>query len=83
MKTDLYTKIVLTIIAVALTVNLLKGSATPAQADGRHYVSVPLNADGSLNVTIKNTQDVMKVSISDIAPYAFRNVTPLEVKVRN
>ncbi|MFD0763705.1 hypothetical protein ACFQZI_02485 [Mucilaginibacter lutimaris] len=32
MKTDLYTKIILTIIAVALTLNLAKSSITPAMA---------------------------------------------------
>jgi len=33
MKTDIYTKIILTNIAIALTVNLIKGSITPAMAD--------------------------------------------------
>ncbi len=36
MKTDLYTKVILTIIAVALTLNLVKSSITSAMADGKN-----------------------------------------------
>jgi len=80
MKTDTYTKIVLTVIAVALTLNLIKGSATPAMADSKHYVSLPLNADGTISVTIKKAEAPMEVKISDVDAYAFRNVSPIRVK---
>jgi hypothetical protein len=82
MKTDLYTKVILTIIAIALTANLLKGSITPAMADSKRYVSVPLNADGSLNVNIVKANAPMEVKIEDIDYYAFRHVEPLKVKVQ-
>ena len=52
MKTDLYTKIILTIIAVVLTLNLVKGSITPAMADNKKYVTLPANEDGTINVRI-------------------------------
>ena len=42
MKTDAYTKIVLTIIALALTANLIKGSITPAMADSKKYATIPI-----------------------------------------
>lgn len=69
MKTDLYTKIILTIIAVALTINLFKGTVTHAMADNKRYISVPLNADGTMDVRIK-----------DVDQYAFKNIYPIPVK---
>ncbi|MDB4925377.1 hypothetical protein [Mucilaginibacter sp.] len=80
MKTDTYTKIVLTIIAIALTANLFKGIITPAVADSRHYVSIPLNADGTINVNVKHADGPMDVKIKDVDPYAFRNVSPIPVR---
>lgn len=52
MKTDLYTKIILTIIAVALTVNLFKGTISTAKADDKNYVKMPVNANGTVDVRI-------------------------------
>jgi hypothetical protein len=56
MKTDLYTKIVLTVIALALTVNVLKGFfSTPAQAavtGNKRVVELPVNQDGMVNVNV-------------------------------
>jgi hypothetical protein len=82
MKTDLYTKIVLTVIAVALSANLIKGFITPAKADNRKFVSVPVNADGSINVNIKKSSETMDVKIVDFDRYAFFHVSPIEVKVK-
>ncbi|WP_316744998.1 hypothetical protein [Pedobacter antarcticus] len=69
MKTDLYTKIVLTIIALALTINLFKESITPAMAAGaKPTVMVPLNADGTIDVNVvKMPRDVIDVNIQEIA----------------
>lgn len=69
MKTDLYTKIVLTIIALALTINLFKESITPAMAAGaKPTVMVPLNADGTIDVNVvKMPRDVINVNIEKIA----------------
>jgi len=58
MKTDKYTKIVLTVIAFVLTANLIKGSLTPAIADGKHYATVPLNPDGSITVKLVQSEVV-------------------------
>lgn len=82
MKTDLYTKIVLTVIAVSLSANLVKSLITPAMADSRKFVSVPVNADGSINVNIKKSDETMDVKIVDIDRYAFFHVSPIEVKVK-
>lgn len=52
MKTDLYTKIILTIIAVVLTINLFKGTIGTAKADDKNYVKMPVNANGTVDVRI-------------------------------
>ena len=92
MKTDSYTKIVLTIIAVCLLINILEklelfpkayAGATTAKAvtplpDPSRYGLIPLNEDGSINVTMKTvspmdvnitgirTSDDLKVNVSGI-----------------
>jgi hypothetical protein len=58
MKTDLYTKVILTIIAVALTLNLIKSSITRAMADNKKYVTLPVNPDGSINVNINKMNEL-------------------------
>jgi predicted component of type VI protein secretion system len=83
MKTDAYTKIVLTIIAVALTANLLKGFIMPANAAAKNYVTLPVNADGSINVKIKGMTDPMDVNIANCSRDAFFNAEPIPVKVTN
>lgn len=82
MKTDLYTKIVLTVIAVVLTVNLLKSSITPAMADSKKYAAVPVNADGSINVKLIKGNSTIDVNIESIEGSAFNYVEPLEVKIK-
>ncbi|HTD97763.1 MAG TPA: hypothetical protein VK668_00675 [Mucilaginibacter sp.] len=81
MKTDLYTKILLTIIAVALSANVVKGFfITPVKADNRNFVSIPVNPDGTINVKIKNSE-TMDVKITAIDSRAFYYAEPLHVKV--
>jgi hypothetical protein len=82
MKTDLYTKIVLTVIAAALTANLVKSSITPAMADNKHYVNVPVNADGSINVKIVKSDGPMDVRVKEVDSRAFFYVEPIPVKVK-
>jgi predicted component of type VI protein secretion system len=81
MKTDLYTKAILTIIAEALTLNLVKSSITPAMADTKKYVALPVNSDGSINVNINKTDNPMDVNIKNVESGAFYYVTPISVKV--
>ena len=81
MKTDLYTKIILTVIAVTLTVNLFKSSITPAMADTKKYITLPANPDGSINVNINKVNETMDVNIKSVDRGAFYYVTPIPVKV--
>lgn len=81
MKTDTYTKVVLTIIAVALSANFLKGMITPAKADAKNYVTLPVNADGTVNVRIKQMPETMDVNITNCERDAFTNAQPIAVKV--
>jgi hypothetical protein len=76
MKTDLYTKIILTLIALVLTINLFKGFfTTQAQAAGnnRRMVEVPVNPDGTIDVNI--------VSINDNS-WSFQNSAPIPVVIK-
>ncbi|RFZ83394.1 hypothetical protein DYU05_14775 [Mucilaginibacter terrenus] len=82
MKTDLYTKVILTIIAIALTVNLFKSSITPAMAETKKYATVPVNADGSINVRISKADGPMEVELKKVDNWAFYYTPPIAVKVK-
>ena len=81
MKTDRYTKIILTVIAACMVINMLEKidiipqayanepAIKPALMDeARAYGLVPLNKDGSINVSLKNTAP-MDVNIAGIRTY--------------
>jgi hypothetical protein len=67
MKTDYYTKTVLTIIAFCLVVLILQGGITKVHAGDAtfkpNYALVPLNPDGSINVHIKSFDSEQEVVI--------------------
>lgn len=79
MKTDRYTKIVLTIIAACLVINILEkidimpkayaNSTDNTVPTGSNYAVVPVNEDGSINVTLKAAApmdvNLVKISTSD------------------
>ncbi|MBH8557483.1 hypothetical protein [Hymenobacter negativus] len=74
MKTDLYTKTVLTIIAACLVVLVMKevklipeavAAAPMLPVAGRNYGLVPVNADGSVTVRFQ-TREAMPVNIVGI-----------------
>ncbi len=72
MKNDLYFKVILTIIAVALCVlaiqnTQLVNTAQAGTASGMmNYGLVPLNDDGSVDVNIKSSDTYMKVDLRKI-----------------
>ncbi|GGG34646.1 hypothetical protein GCM10011344_39280 [Dokdonia pacifica] len=79
MKTDLYTKSILTVIAVALSIIVLKDIAIIPQAHAgsthtdipvvnSNYGLVPVNEDGSINVRLVNTEQ-LDVNIKNIDTY--------------
>lgn len=84
MKLDLYTKGVLTVIAICLTINVLKDldiipKAYAAETKpnienksnllpNKNYGLIPVNADGTIDVNIKSSS-VMKVDISTISTW--------------
>jgi hypothetical protein len=94
MKTDIYTKTVLTIIAICLVVLALgNGGFIPeAQAEIKSkpkYVMVPINADGSINVrvvSIAGHQNVVVAGWKDTlndSDYAVKNIENNPVPVQN
>jgi hypothetical protein len=76
MKTDFYTKAVLTVIAACLSIIVLKqvdiipnahAESTKNELNSNvNYGLVPLNADGSIDVNIKSNSSTMDVNIVDI-----------------
>ena len=84
MKTDLYTKSVLTIIAscllilVAVHLEIIpaanaKGSLS-SNGNPLNYGLVPLNADGTIDVNIKSSSYNVKVEVADITTYDKLNI---------
>ena len=79
MKVDTYTKIILTVIAVVLTINLLKGMITPAMAANK-VVSLPINPDGSITVKLAQS-DVIDVRLRGIDESPSLHWEAIKVKV--
>ena len=76
MKTDRYTKIILTVIAACLVINILNSIDVIPKAyansnnkeniiPNTNYAMIPVNEDGSINVTLKSNarMDVNLVGI--------------------
>jgi hypothetical protein len=82
MKVDLYTKSILTVISICLTINVLKdfdfipkayaGENKPNLENklnlspNKNYGLIPVNADGTIDVNIKSSSE-MDVNISNIS----------------
>ena len=84
MKLDLYSKCVLTVIAICLTINVLKDFEIMPKAyageikpnienkqnllPNKNYGLIPVNADGTIDVNIKSSTE-MKVDIATISSW--------------
>ena len=86
MKTDMYTKAVLTIIALCLSVIVIKDLEIIPKAHAAdnaitsvpiNYAAIPINEDGSINVRFANTE-TLDVNIREIDTY-----DELRVDLRN
>lgn len=74
MKNDLYLKMVLTVIALCLLVNVFRdvdiipklNAANPDQGFEKNYVRMPVNPDGSINVRIISGGETMKVELDRV-----------------
>ena len=80
MKTDFYTKGILTVIAGALIVlafenmDLTKANAAKSVSG---FATVPVNPDGSINVKFSET---LKVNISEVAGNYISTSLPMNIK---
>lgn len=73
MKIDNYTKVVLTIIAIALTLNLFIGATSSN--------NLKLNEDGSLNVRVMTMPETIDVNIDEVGGgYVPYSKLPVAVK---
>lgn len=72
MKSDLYLKSILTVIAAALCILVIQntqviGTANAGTGSGMaNYGLVPLNEDGSIDVNLKSSDTYMKVDLRKI-----------------
>jgi len=81
MKTDLYTKTILTVIAIALTVIVFRNiGITNANAESR-FVNVPLNTDGSMNVKVVSMPSILDVKVKEVDAFAFNYAPAIKVKI--
>ena len=83
MKTDFYTKTILTVIAVALVTLVIQNTnlVNEAKADKtnfNNFASVPINKDGSINV--KLITDEMDVNIRSIGGSSVFGALPMNLK---
>lgn len=83
MKTDLYTKLVLTVIAVSLVLLVLQNTQLvyEAKADKNNfnkYATIPINDDGSINV--KLLSDQMDVNVKSIGGSSVYGALPINLK---
>lgn len=97
MKLDLYSKSVLTVIAICLTINVLKdfdimpkayaGEIKPNIENqqnllpNKDYGLIPVNADGTIDVNIKSSS-TMDVNIESCDSYALQYAGPMKVDIR-
>ncbi len=82
MRTDLYTKCMLTLIAAALVIIVLQhanlGNVAHASATGfNSFATVPVNADGSINVKMV---DAMDVNIAKVGGSSLYGSLPINIK---
>lgn len=90
MKTDFYTKAVLTVIAICLTIISLNQVDIIPNAyavnpknnlnTNMNYGLVPLNADGSIDVNIKSNSSVMNANIQEVGGYSCYSKLPVVIK---
>ncbi len=73
MKTDNYTKFILTIIAICLAIIVIKDidilpKAYANNTPSTNYGVLPINSDGSITVRLSNTEEI-DVNIKNIDTY--------------
>jgi hypothetical protein len=74
MKTDTYTKVILSVIAVMLVILVLQNTTLIKDAkadthDFNKFATVPINGDGSINVKVTNDMDVNIHSVGGSSVY--------------
>lgn len=80
MKTDFYTKVVLTVIASALTIIAFQNADIFPKANASKvtgFATVPVNPDGSINVKM---MDNMKVDIAAVGGSSIYSSLPINLK---
>jgi len=71
MKTDKYLKVVLTVIAISLVILVLQNANIISTVKAgneipKTYATIPVNADGTINVSVKSFAEMMDVNIKQV-----------------
>jgi hypothetical protein len=84
MKTDLYLKVILTVIAACLVLLTLQNlrvipsaNASPAE---QPKLMLPINPDGTVEVVIKGFDEDLNINVEKIGGYGCYNGIPVVVK---
>ena len=87
MKIDIYTKFVLTIIAICLTIiafknlEIIPNVSASSNKTPLEYYMVPINEDGTIDVNVKTMSDEVDVNIEEVGGYWVGGSTlPVEIK---
>ena len=84
MKTDLYLKAVLTVIAACLVLltlqNLRVFPSANAASPEQPKLMLPVNADGTVEVVIKGFDESLSINLEKIGGYGCYNGIPVIVK---
>lgn len=85
MKTDKYLKIILTVIAAALTVIVLQNAniipaATASKTTDYKFVAVPINQDGTVDVNVKSFSSSIDVNVKQIGGFSTFGDIPVTIK---
>jgi hypothetical protein len=90
MKTDSYTKAVLTVIAICLLIIVVKqvdiiptanaSTLTSNLKNNVNYVLVPLNTDGTIDVNLKSSSATVSVNITEVGNIGFGSTVPVKIK---
>lgn len=83
MKTDLYTKTILTVIAAALILLIIQNTtilneAKAGKTNFNSFASIPINSDGSINVKFLTEQ--MDVNVKSIGGSSVYGTLPMNLK---
>jgi hypothetical protein len=79
MKQNHYLNVILTIIAVALSIIILQNMGIISKAQAHTQTQfIPVNPDGSINVILKHSEEAMNVNIQEVGGMFVKKSIPIK-----